>query len=281
MTLEERLAPVKRDGRIIRKRYRLSKNKIEAAREVMKFIENIIGVRIYDLLAKDDEQQGGSAGEEKAKRRRLILVRHGETQRHEERVFMGQYDVPLDAEGKEQCTIVGLELQHFDIDTDKIYTSDLMRAVESSEIIAGFLPSRPEVVALPELRRCLWGLGTGNLSREIRETYPEEYAARGENLLTYKIDDEAENFVQLQERVMKKVNEIIRSAEGDVLIVGAFRRQPGHHVQSDGKRAERYLPHRIRQRNVSDYGAVTAKTGGSLPKAGGRSVKIRNSRRRF
>ena len=76
---------------------------------------------------------------------------------------MGQYDVPLDAEGKEQCTIVGLELQHFDIDTDKIYTSDLMRAVESSEIIAGFLPSRPEVVALPELRE----MSLGSWGREI------------------------------------------------------------------------------------------------------------------
>ena len=219
VTLEERLAPVKKRWADNPEAIQIIEDKIEAAREVMKFIENIIGVRIYDLLAKDDEQQGGSAGEEKAKRRRLILVRHGETQRHEERVFMGQYDVPLDAEGKEQCTIVGLELQHFDIDTDKIYTSDLMRAVESSEIIAGFLPSRPEVVALPELREMSLGSWDGKFIREIRETYPEEYAARGENLLTYKIDDEAENFVQLQERVMKKVNEIIRSAEGDVLIV--------------------------------------------------------------
>ena len=94
-----------------------------------------------------------------------------------------------------------------------------MSAVESTEINAVFLPSRQEVDALTEQRDMSLGSWDGKFIREIRETYPEEYAARGENLLTYKIDDEAENFVQLQERVMKKVNEIIRSAEGDVLIV--------------------------------------------------------------
>ena len=72
VTLEERLAPVKKRWADNPEAIQIIEDKIEAAREVMKFIENIIGVRIYDLLAKDDEQQGGSAGEEKAKRRRLI-----------------------------------------------------------------------------------------------------------------------------------------------------------------------------------------------------------------
>ena len=57
----------------------------------------------------------------------------------------------------------------------------------------------------------------------------------------------------------EKVNEIIRSAEGDVLIVAHSGVNRVIMCSLMEKRAERYLPHRIRQRNVSDYGAVTAK----------------------
>lgn len=219
VTLEERLAPVKKRWADNPEAIQVIEDKIRAAQAVMEYIENIIGVRIYDLLAKDDEEHFRKKGEISAGGRRIILVRHGETQRHDEPVFMGQFDVSLDAEGREQCTLVGLELEHFDIDTDKIYTSDLKRAVESSEIIASLLHSRPEIVTLPELREMSLGAWDGRFIREIKEKYPEEYAARGADLLNYQIDDTAENFVQLQERVMKKVNELISSTQGDILIV--------------------------------------------------------------
>ena len=102
---------------------------------------------------------------------------------------MGQYDVPLDPEGKEQCTIVGLELQHFDIDTDRIYTSDLKRAKESAKIIAKILDSQPSVEELPELREMSLGAWDGKFIREIQRDHPQEFAERGRDMLHYKIDE--------------------------------------------------------------------------------------------
>ena len=219
VTLDERLEPVRKRWADNPEALKIIEDKIEAAHAVMQFIENIIGVKIYDMLTHEDEVKKSNVVSQQESRRRLILVRHGETQRHKDKVFMGQYDVPLDPEGKEQCMIVGLELQHFDIDTDRIYTSDLRRAKESAKIISKILDSQPSVIELPELREMALGAWDGRFIKDIRREYPDEYAERGKNMLTYKIDENAENFVELRDRVMKKVNEIIASTSGDVLIV--------------------------------------------------------------
>ena len=42
--------------------------------------------------------------------KRIILVRHGETEQHEEPMFIGQYDVPLSDEGRKQAQALGEEL---------------------------------------------------------------------------------------------------------------------------------------------------------------------------
>lgn len=218
VTLEARLEPIRTRWADNPEALKVIETKIEAARAVMEYIEGIIGVKVYDLLHQDDKEKE-AAGGRKEPGRRLVLVRHGETQRHKEKIFMGQYDVPLGQEGREQSTIVGLELQHFDIKTDRIYTSDLKRARESSKIIAGILDNHPEIVELPELREMALGSWDGRFISDIKREYPEEFEERGKNLLTYKIDEDAENFVELQERVMKKVRELIDSTDGDVLIV--------------------------------------------------------------
>ena len=89
--------------------------------------------------------------------KRILLVRHGETQQHEEPMFIGQYDVPLSDEGREQAKALGEQLAELiepDVAAEKnyipgvslgreplpaierIYCSDLSRAVETAEIIA-------------------------------------------------------------------------------------------------------------------------------------------------
>ena len=63
------------------------------------------------------------------------------------------------------------------------------------------------------------GHGDGLFIADIKERFPEEYEARGKDLVNYRIDDEAENFVDLQKRAMKKLDEIIASSEGDIMLV--------------------------------------------------------------
>ena len=103
-----------------------------------------------------------------AARRRFILIRHGQTQQHEEPMFIGQYDVPLNDEGREQMQKLGVELagvlqEHYvgDVRRDlfgtplekdmpdwsnTVYCSDLQRAQESAEIFAKALEENGAMV---------------------------------------------------------------------------------------------------------------------------------------
>lgn len=62
----------------------------------------------------------------------LILVRHGESQWNLENRFTGWMDVPLTPRGEDEARIAGEHLRGLPI--DKIYTSVLQRAINTSKI---------------------------------------------------------------------------------------------------------------------------------------------------
>lgn len=63
---------------------------------------------------------------------KLILVRHGESQWNLENRFTGWIDVPLTEKGREEARIAGEHLR--DLPIDKVYTSVLTRAIDTSKI---------------------------------------------------------------------------------------------------------------------------------------------------
>ncbi len=63
---------------------------------------------------------------------KLILVRHGESQWNLENRFTGWVDVPLTPRGEAEARIAGEHLR--DLPVDKVYTSVLQRAVNTSKI---------------------------------------------------------------------------------------------------------------------------------------------------
>jgi 2,3-bisphosphoglycerate-dependent phosphoglycerate mutase len=63
---------------------------------------------------------------------KLILVRHGESQWNLENRFTGWVDVPLTEKGQEEARIAGEHLR--DLPIDKVYTSVLQRAINTSKI---------------------------------------------------------------------------------------------------------------------------------------------------
>ena len=96
-------------------------------------------------------------------RKRIILVRHGQTQQHEEPMFIGQYDVPLSEEGRAQAEALGEEIADLIADDvtasrtwiegislgkeplppiEGIYSSDLQRSKETAQIIADRINAR-------------------------------------------------------------------------------------------------------------------------------------------
>ena len=69
----------------------------------------------------------------------LILVRHGQSQWNLENRFTGWIDVPLTAAGRQEATRAGKLIQNLKVHFDVGYTSVLVRAIETLEIILTIL----------------------------------------------------------------------------------------------------------------------------------------------
>ena len=182
-------------------------------------------------------------------RKRIILVRHGETRQHEEPMFIGQYDVPLSDEGREQAAKLGQEITGLmaeDVEAEllgmdkfgkepmpaieRIYCSDLARAKETADIIADEInrtyPQLAEMTGGPirvradeGLREISLGSWDGHPIREIAEKYPEEYERRGRDIYSFKIRG-AESFYDMQYRVLAAFRNILRNDDAkDIIIV--------------------------------------------------------------
>ena len=150
------------------------------------------------------------------KGKRLFLIRHGEIRQHDEKIFLGQTDVSLSEKGRSQAQAAAEELVCSSVKPRSIYSSDLMRAAETAEIIQSHLNEaqgnsgvETPVIVDRSLREMSLGKWDGCFIRVIKERYPDEYRRRGEQLLTYKFDGTAENFYDLQYRVMKGFRRIL------------------------------------------------------------------------
>jgi len=72
---------------------------------------------------------------------RILLVRHGETEWNRKHRFQGRSDVPLNQKGREQARALALALK--DEHIAAIYSSPLVRALETARLIKAFHPSSP------------------------------------------------------------------------------------------------------------------------------------------
>ncbi|MDR1029196.1 MAG: histidine phosphatase family protein [Clostridiales Family XIII bacterium] len=158
-------------------------------------------------------------------RGRLILIRHGSTEPHREKIFLGQTDIPLSDRGREEAKVAGQALARLNARTDRIYASDLSRAKETAEIVAEAIAdgAEPQIVATPRFREMHLGGWDGRYISEIKALYPDEYEKRGRDILRYKRGAESENYYDLQYRVMKELRRVSeaeakRGAE-DIVIV--------------------------------------------------------------
>lgn len=157
--------------------------------------------------------------QELAKGRRFILVRHGQIRQHKEKIFLGQTDVPLSETGREQAIDAADTVESLDIQTDKIYSSDLLRASQTAQIIR-LGADIDDLILEPGLREMNLGPWDGKFISEIKAEMPEEYEKRGRNLMTYKMGHGSENFYDLQYRVCRILAEILKKDKNkDIVIV--------------------------------------------------------------
>ena len=158
--------------------------------------------------------------QELAKDRRFILIRHGQIEQHQEKIFLGQTDVPLSDKGREQAVEAADEVESLELRTDRIYTSDLQRALQTARIIQ-LGADIPELIQEQGFREMNLGPWDGRFISEIRETIPEEYEKRGRNIMTYKMGHGSENFYDLQYRVCRTLIEILKKDEAKDIVITA------------------------------------------------------------
>ncbi len=145
---------------------------------------------------------------------RLFLARHGEVANHHELRFNGHFDVDITDRGVEQMKRLAGFLVEREIDA--IYSSDLQRAYKGAEIIAGRLGIEYEKV--PSLREVNLGRWEGLNMEEVRARYPDEAKFRFRDLAHYRVKG-GENLLDLNERVMPAINELIKKHTGKNIFV--------------------------------------------------------------
>lgn len=72
---------------------------------------------------------------------RILLIRHGETDWNRIRRFQGRSNLPLNQKGRDQAHALALALK--DESLTAIYSSPLLRAIETVRLIKGFHPPVP------------------------------------------------------------------------------------------------------------------------------------------
>ncbi len=101
----------------------------------------------------------------------FIVIRHGETQWNAQQRFQGHGDSPLTPKGREQTRALGRRLEHTPF--DRLISSDLGRAMETAQIIAGHTGHALEVDSA--LRERNYGVLEGLTVPQIRSGHPEAY----------------------------------------------------------------------------------------------------------
>jgi probable phosphoglycerate mutase len=105
--------------------------------------------------------------------RRIVLWRHGQTEWNLLGRLQGQTDVALDEVGREQAQTAARLLQR--LSPSSIVSSDLSRAADTARALASLVGL--DVALDKGLRETYVGTWQGLTDAEIRERFPEEYAA--------------------------------------------------------------------------------------------------------
>jgi broad specificity phosphatase PhoE len=144
----------------------------------------------------------------------ILLARHGESDWNRAGRWQGHADRPLTELGGEQALALADRLE--EIELEAVYSSDLLRALQTAEIVAA--RKGLQVTALPELREVDVGSWSGLTRAEAERRFPAGFArwqAGGEGW------SDGESYEQLGDRVVGAISRIAADHDGGRVLVVA------------------------------------------------------------
>jgi broad specificity phosphatase PhoE len=142
----------------------------------------------------------------------IYLARHGESDWNAANRFQGHSDRPLTEEGRRQAEALA-ELVAAE-NVDAIYSSPLIRALETARIVAA--RTGLEVTELDDLREVDTGSWSGLSRAEVQERFPEgfeRWISGGSGW------EDGETYEEMGERVLGALKEIARADPGGRILV--------------------------------------------------------------
>ena len=147
---------------------------------------------------------------------KVIFIRHGQTEWNVTGRYQGQSDVKLTEEGKTQAEKLA---DNFPVaKVDAIYASDLCRAMVTAETIANKFGLK--VQAEPAFRELSFGDWEGLTYQQIVDKWEEAMANFLQHPDVLEIPG-GESFPAVQQRAMKRLNELIEKHDGQTIVVVA------------------------------------------------------------
>ncbi|NLW25311.1 MAG: alpha-ribazole phosphatase [Clostridia bacterium] len=146
----------------------------------------------------------------------IYLIRHGKIDLKDgERRYIGQIDIPLTEEGREQAKALALKLRQLKIEA--IFCSDLSRSLDTAREIA----KEQELVPLArkDLREISLGKWEGLKFAEVAQRYPREFKQRGADIGYFRPPG-GESFADCSQRVQAAFYDILSNKHKNILIVG-------------------------------------------------------------
>jgi probable phosphoglycerate mutase len=156
----------------------------------------------------------------KSNQKVIFLIRHGNTEFNEKKLFRGHFDVPLDSVGIKQAEKTGKFLK--DINFDIIYSSPLSRAYRTAEIIKKYQKSSIEIIKEDGFTDLNFGEWEGKGYDEAKLLYPEIFDNWIKEPFKASIPS-GETLYNAQNRSWETLKEIVAKNTGSFLVIVTHR----------------------------------------------------------
>ena len=167
----------------------------------------------------------------------VVLMRHGETETNKESILCGHTDACLSKRGFEQARI-GAEYLNDRFKFDKIYSSDLSRAVNTAEPIAK--KQNLSIIKQENLREIFCGDWEARKGVELLKAYPVEYGVYLNDFINCRCVN-GESGKEMVARSIKAVTEIAEANAGKTILIathgGVLRALDGYMFTDKGWQA--------------------------------------------